>query len=37
MALQLVINVIKAFYLAGGRECYAGISAMPKAEDPGLG
>ena len=37
MALQLVINVIKAFYLAAGRETYAGISAMPKAEDPGLG
>lgn len=37
MALQLGINVIKAFYLAAGRETYAGISAMPKAEDPGLG
>ncbi len=37
MALQLIFNVIKAFHLAAGRETYAGISAMPKAEEPGLG
>jgi TRAP-type C4-dicarboxylate transport system permease small subunit len=37
MAVQLVFNAIKAFFLASGRETYAGISAMPKAEDPGIG
>lgn len=37
MAVQLVFNAIKAFFLASGRETYAGISAMPKAEDPGFG
>lgn len=37
MAVQLVFNAIKAFSLAYGRETYAGIRAMPKAEDPGIG
>jgi TRAP-type mannitol/chloroaromatic compound transport system permease small subunit len=37
MALQLIINAIKAFFLASGRESYAGISSMPKAQDPGIG
>jgi len=37
MAVQLVFNAIKAFFLASGRETYAGISAMPKADDPGIG
>lgn len=37
MAVQLVMNAIKAFFLASGRESYAGISAMPKAQDPGIG
>jgi hypothetical protein len=33
----LIINAIKAFFLASGRESYAGISSMPKAQDPGIG
>ena len=37
MALQLVFNVIKAFYLAAGRESYAGLSATAKNEGMGLG
>lgn len=37
LAVQLVFNAIKAFFLASGRERYAGISAMPKAQDPGIG
>jgi TRAP-type C4-dicarboxylate transport system permease small subunit len=37
LAVQLVFNAIKAFFLASGRESYAGISSMPKAQDPGLG
>ena len=37
MALQLIINAIKAFFLASGRESYAGISSMPKTQDPGIG
>ena len=37
MAVQLVFNAIKAFFLASGRESYAGISSMPKAQDPGIG
>ena len=37
LAVQLVFNAIKAFFLASGRERYAGISAMPKAPDPGIG
>ena len=37
MAIQLVFNTIKAFFLASGRQSYAGISSMPKAQDPGLG
>ena len=37
MSVQLVFNAIKAFFLASGRETYAGISALPKAQDPGLG
>ena len=37
LAVQLVFNAIKAFFLASGRERYAGISAMPKAPDPGSG
>jgi TRAP-type C4-dicarboxylate transport system permease small subunit len=37
MAVQLVFNAIKAFFLASGRESYAGISSMPQAQDPGLG
>jgi len=37
LAVQLVFNAIKAFFLASGRESYAGISSLPKAQDPGLG
>ena len=37
MAVQLVFNAIKALFLASGRESYAGISSMPKAQDPGIG
>jgi hypothetical protein len=37
MAVQLIFNAIKAFFLASGRESYAGISSMPKAQDPGIG
>ena len=37
MAVQLILNAIKAFFLASGRESYAGISSMPKAQDPGIG
>ncbi|NBY72265.1 MAG: TRAP transporter small permease [Betaproteobacteria bacterium] len=37
MAVQLVFNAIKAFYLSSGRESYAGITSMPQAPDPGIG
>jgi TRAP-type C4-dicarboxylate transport system permease small subunit len=37
MAVQLIFNAIKAFFLASGRESYAGISSMPKTQDPGIG
>jgi TRAP-type C4-dicarboxylate transport system permease small subunit len=37
MVVQLFFNAIKAFFLASGRESYAGISSMPQAQDPGIG